>query len=227
MPFNHNLSPSIQNQLSKKTLVPIVGPSSVGKTSVIRAVCEADPSFHRTVSFTTRTPREDEEPDTYKFLPNTDAQRREIIKKFEAGELIQFAIHPTTSFMYGTGISEYSGVYNLLDVLSSEVQEFQAMGFAACRTVMLVTTPDEWAERFDGHHFGPEESSKRIREGIDSLQWGLEHAGGVRWIENRTGDIASAVDHVIAIAHNELHENDARARQTGEQLLQYLKTRTT
>lgn len=227
MPFNHNLSPSIQQQLSKKTLVPIVGPSSIGKTSVIRAVCEANPTFHRTVSFTTRPPREDEEPDTYKFLPNTDAQRREIIKKFEAGELIQFAIHPTTSYMYGTGINEYSGVYNLLDVLSSEVQEFQAMGFAACRTVMLVTTPEEWAERFDGHHFSPEEAHKRIHEGIESLQWGLDQYGAVRWIENRSGKIADAVEHVIAIAHNELHENDARARDAGEQLLTYLKSRTT
>lgn len=227
MPFNRNLSPKLREQLSKKTLIPIVGPSSVGKTSVERAVCKADPTFHRAVSFTTRPPREDEEADTYKFLPNTESQRRDILKKFEAGELIQFAIHPTTAYMYGTSISEYSGTYNLLDVLSSEVHEFQTVGFAACRTIMLVTTPDEWRERFERWQFSPEESHKRIQEGIESLQWGLEQYGAVRWIENRTGKIEQAVEHVIAIAHNELHENDAKARETGEQLLSYLQTRTT
>ena len=227
MPFSQNLSPKIRTQLSKKTLIPIVGPSSVGKTTIMRAVCETDPSFHRTVSFTTRPPRHDEAPDTYRFLPNTDEQRRDIIKKFERGELIQFAIHPTTSFMYGTGIEEYKGTYNLLDVLSSEVSSFQALGFAACRTIMLVSSPEEWQQRFDSWQFGPEEAHKRIREGIDSLQWGIDQHGSVRWLENHTGKMPSTVEHVIAIAHNELHENDDRAKRTGLQLLRYLKSRTT
>lgn len=224
MPFSQNLSPKIHEQLSKKTLIPIVGPSSVGKTTIMRAVCDADNSFHRTVSFTTRPRREDESADTYKFLKDTEEQRRDIIRQFERGELIQFAIHPTTSYMYGTGLEEYSGTYNLLDILSNEVASFQSLGFAACRTIMLVTSPEEWQERFDGWHFSPEEANKRISEGINSLRWGFAQAGAVRWLENRTGDLPKTVEHVIAIAHNELHENDERARTIGEKLLGYLKS---
>lgn len=226
MPFSQNISPKIRDQLSKKVLIPIVGPSSVGKTTVMRAVCAADPSFHRTVSFTTRPPRQNEPADTYRFLPNTPEQRQNIMRMYEKGQLIQFIIHPTTH-LYGTALEDYKGRFNLLDVISSEVANFQALGFAACQTIMLVTTPAEWQQRFDSWQFGPEEAHKRIREGIDSLQWGLDQHGGVRWLENRTGDMPSTVDHVIAIAHNELHENDARAKHIGEELLRYLKSRTT
>lgn len=226
MPFSQNLSPKIREQLSKKTLIPIVGPSSVGKTTIMRAVCEADSSFHRTVSFTTRPRRPDEAADTYKFLQNTEVQRRDILRQFEQGELIQFAIHPTTAFMYGTGLDEYNGTYNLLDILSNEIAGFQALGFAACRTIMLVTTPDEWQERFDSWHFSAEEAHKRVQEGIDSLQWGFAQEGSVRWLENRTGDMPSTVEHVIAIAKNQLHENDERARDVATQLLKYLMQRS-
>lgn len=225
MPFSQSLSPKVREELSKKILIPLVGPSSVGKTTVMRAVVDLHPEFARSSGFTTRPRREDEELDTYRFLSNDENQRNEIIKQFQNGELINFVIHPTTGYLYGTSLADYSAQYNLLDMLSSEVVNFQALGFAACRTIMIVTTPAEWQERFDSRKFDPEESQKRIIEGIDSLKWGLEQHGAVRWIENPEGGIRDTVDHVFAIADNKLHENDEQARKIGEELLAHLESR--
>ncbi len=222
MPFSQNLSDKIRDKLAHKVVVPLVGPSSVGKTTIMRAVVAADPEFYRSSGFTTRDLRDGEEPDTYRFLPNTPEQRNAIVKQFENGELIQFAIHPTTGYLYGTSLEDYSGKYNLLDVLSSEVANFRSLGFASCQTIMIVATPDDWQTRFASREFSDDENHKRILEGIASLTWGLDQGNGVRWVENKDDDIRDTVSHVIAIAKNQLHENDERARDIANQLLKYL-----
>jgi guanylate kinase len=148
MPFSKNISPKVRDELSKKTLIPLVGPSSVGKTTIMRAVTDAHPEFYISSGFTTRPRRPDEPADTYRFLDNSDDQRQKIIDQFGQGNLIQFAIHPTTGFMYGTSLTDYKGKFNLLDMLSSTVANFQSLGFAACRPVMIVASPEQWQASF-------------------------------------------------------------------------------
>lgn len=223
MPFNQNLSPQVRSELSKKILIPLVGPSSVGKTTVMRAVVDTHPEFRRSSGFTTRPRREDEESDTYRFLENSEQQRNDIIKQFQDGKLIQFAIHPTTGNLYGTNLDDYSAKFNLLDTLSSEVVNFQSLGFAACRTVMIVASPSDWQQRFDSRGFDRDEAMKRTQEGIESLRWGLDQHGSVRWLENKESQIGDTVEHIVAIANNELHENDEQARRVGDELLEYLE----
>lgn len=222
MSFSANLNPNIRDKLASKIVVPLVGPSSVGKTTIMRAVVASDPDFYRSSGFTTRPMRKGEEPDTYRFLEDTPDQRAKIVQQSLRGELLQFVVHPTTGYLYGTDLDDYKAKYNLLDVISSEVAGFHSRGFAACRTIMIVATPDDWQARFASRSFSADENAKRILEGIESLSWGLEQGNGVRWVENKEDDIAATVSHVIAIAKNQLHENDERARDTATQLLKYL-----
>lgn len=226
MPFSQNLSPKIRDQLAKKILVPLVGPSSVGKTTIMRAIVENDSEFHRSSGFSTRPMRDGEEPDTYRFLENTNNERTKILQQFERGELVQFAIHPTTGFLYGTNLADYQGKYNLLDTLSSEVVNFQALGFAACQTIMIVASPNDWQARFDSRHFSDDEAAKRITEGFNSIHWGFEQENGVRWVENKEGGLAETVEHIIAIAKNQMHANDDHALRVGADLLKHLSRKS-
>lgn len=212
----------MRNELSKKTLIPLIGPSSVGKTTIMRAVAESHPEFYRSSGFTTRPRRSDEPADVYRFLDNSDAYRRQIMEQFQLGELVQFAVHPTTDFMYGTNLNDYKGKYNLIDILSSEVAGFQSLGFASCTTAMIVVTPEQWQYRFDSNNFSLDEARKRVDEGLSSLQWGFEQHGAVRWIDNPDGKMSETVDHILAIANNQVHGNDQTALEVGEELHRHL-----
>jgi guanylate kinase len=225
MAFSQNLSPKVRAELATKTLIPLVGPSSVGKTAVMRTLEQMDPDFHRSSGFTTREPREGEDPTTYRFLGNEPETRNEIIRKFQNGEVIQFVIHPTTGHLYGTSLADYRGKYNMLDMLSSEVDSFRSIGFKDIRIIMLVVKPEDWQKRFDSNHFPPEEAIKRIQEGITSLSWGIEQHHSVRWLINKEDELAETVDHLRAIINNEFHEADDNAKQTGLELLEHLKRR--
>jgi guanylate kinase len=69
------------------SLFVIVAPSGAGKTSLVRALLERDPSIGLSVSFTTRRPREGEIDGVhYHFIDPTEFHRRR-----EAGEFLEWA----------------------------------------------------------------------------------------------------------------------------------------
>src|SRR6476660_2168808 len=54
-------------ELAVVTIVPIIGPLAVGKTSCMREVENHNPDFQMVHGFTTRPVRPGEAPDTYRF----------------------------------------------------------------------------------------------------------------------------------------------------------------
>lgn len=222
MPFNHNLHPKTRDQIAKKVIIPIVGPTSVGKTTLMRAVAAADKDIYRSRGFTTR-PRQTGEPeDTYRFLPNTPKQQQELIQQMATGELLQSAIHPETGYLYGTNIDDYQGKYNIISTLSSEVANFQAMGFYDCKVIMLVAAPTDWQKRFFDRDFSKDEANKRIKEGITSINWALAQDGGVRWVENKQDRLDESVSDIITIVKNLPYQHDQQSRDVAAKLLHHL-----
>ncbi len=220
MPFNHLLSPGFRKQIENRVIVPIVGPTSVGKTSLMRKVVELDSDFNRSTGFTTRPRRKDELIDSYRFLEHTQKQRKQIMDQITTGNILQFAVHPT-GYLYGTNFDDYKGKYNLIDVLSSEVINFQALGFMECKTIMVVTSPEVWQARFELRNFSIEESLKRVNEGIESLEWAFNQNENLCWLENSQNIIEQGAQEIINIVKNGYHQKDDKVKLVAEELLNH------
>lgn len=223
MPINHNLSDTVQHYLSQRYVIPIVGPSAVGKTSLMQKVIDIDNQFAIASGFTTRPRRSDEDSASYRFLPNTTEQKQNIVKQLSQGELLQFAIHPNTGYLYGTKYTDYSNTYNMLDVLSSEVSHFQTIGFLGCKIIMVVSEPIVWQDRFTSRQFTRDEAYKRINEGVASLSWGIDNQDTIHWVNNTHNLITSAND-IICISKNQKYNKDAPAINVAQRLLTHLSS---
>src|SRR3954470_3290772 len=65
-------APAIAEQLYNKTVVMLVGASCMGKNTVMEAACAIDSRFQISGRFTSREPRDSDNPDEYVYYPNTD-----------------------------------------------------------------------------------------------------------------------------------------------------------
>ena len=181
------------DSLASKTLVMIVGPTAIGKSSFMNKVLELDPQFKRVKSFTTRLPRGNDELNQYFYIT-----QEQLDAHLEAGEVLTDAIFPTTGIHYGTVPQSYQGDYNLLDTLASSVQDYRALPFHTNMTVSLTTDPDAWASWLQSRYPQPsEERTKRLQEARLSVTWSLEQTTDHCWIKNEPNDMATSATQLI------------------------------
>ena len=185
--------------LHGKTLVMIVGPTSVGKSSVMNQAVRYDSAFARVSGLTTREPRPDDEPGLYRYVSEGEAEK--LIKK---RKLVQYVIHPTTGKLYGTEAKDFAGFYNLQDTLSTSVDFYKSLPFARHVTVSLTTDPETckiWLiERYPA---GTPERKTRLQEARSSIQWSMAQTGDHHWLVNRRGELATTAANLVAIARGE------------------------
>lgn len=211
-------------------MAPIIGPVAVGKSTLmdcIKALCPDE--FGRVMSFTTRPIRTSEAITEYRFLPHTEATLEALLKSIENGQLVQYAVHPTTGFIYGSDISDYPKKYMMLDTLSGAVDGLRKLPFKRMAEIILVTTPEEWSVRFawrqrlQANSPEPDDGPKRIREGILSLQWSLDQGDAVSWLTNNAGEQEITALRAVDIIKNGRASN-VHARRVGAKLLKSMSS---
>lgn len=176
----------------------IVGPTAVGKSSLMNQVAAQDSEFGRVSGFTTREPRPNDEPGLYRYLTNGAA--RQLVEK---GEVVQFAIHPTTGDMYGTQPQDYPRRFNLLDTLSTVVDGMRALPFNNVITISLTTDPTAWQNWVLSRYPEPsEERTKRLNEAVQSIEWSMAQSANHFWLVNRPNDLATTANELINIVRS-------------------------
>ena len=181
--------------LKDKTLVMIVGPSAIGKSTLMNEVVRQSDSFKRVSGFTTRAPRADDEPGLYRYISNEETKER-----IRENKLVQYAIHPSTGVIYGTEPSDYPGTYNLRDTLSSVVLELRTLPFRTSITISLTAPAEQWREQFLMRH--PKQSQdalKRLTEAKLSIEWSLAQTNNHVWLNNPRGELQYTAQRLIAI----------------------------
>lgn len=225
MPFSKHLSANTKKILASKVMVPLVGPTCVGKSTLAHLIANTDPAFHAVIPFTTRPKRPEESAQTYTFIGNSKATQSTIQTDLANGTILQVTTHPTTGYCYGTTIADYAGEYNILPLLSSEVYAYKAAGFKHCPVIMIVTPPMQWQERFLQRAFALDDAKKRIKEAIQSLEWGLGQGNAVCWVANPNGSQTEAAHNIIAYARNNVRQ-DNNAKAIAQQLVTELQQMT-
>lgn len=221
-----NISLETKHILSKKIIVPVVGISSIGKNTLMDKAVELYPECYRSSGFTTREPRYEGETSYRAFFPDDDASKQALIDGEGTEAIVQYEIHPKTGKMYGTTLQDYAGNINFLDTVSSGVDVFRTLGFAACRPVILIATPEEWQRRFDSNNFNDKERIARIAEGIISLEWSLAQRNAVQWLENPDDRLEETAAQLLFLAKGGNNTRQLEAQTIGSQLLSHLYSRS-
>lgn len=190
---NEYRPPDLREQLADKTMIAVVGPSSVGKTSLIQEIVHQNPDdFHAVQTLTTRPPSPRDDNGSMRYLPHNKEGLDQLRDKMERGDLVQIKLHDTTGYVYATELSDYPKPYNLLAVLATEVHKFRRLPFGYCATIGVAANPkNAWGpwlmDRFSATD-NSSEVTKRLAEARISLNWLLNDAETM-WIENRPGDL--------------------------------------
>lgn len=194
----------------------VIAPSSMGKTYVMNKVTELNDEFARVTVLTTREPRPDDQ-GMFRYYQKTDEDLDHVLKMIEHGELVQYAVFPSSGQIYGSQPRDFPARFNLLATLSSAVEQLEHIGFKHTVPIGLITYPKVWMEWFDARHSSRQaDRPARLHEALQSLDWLL--ARDVHWLINEPGRVNSVAKKLIAIAGKSVSDDDSRARKYALQL---------
>lgn len=179
--------------LRDKTLVMIIGPSAIGKSTLMNEAIHQHPDFSYVRSFTTRAQRPGEK-SYYNFI-----DKKTALHMHETGQAITFFEHPTTGDMYGTTAASFPTRYNLLDTLSDSVAGYRELPFQHTITISLTALPEQWREWFLVRYPVPTaEALKRIQEASLSINWSLNNPESY-WLENTAENLPKTAAALVDI----------------------------
>ncbi len=157
----YHVSEQLLVRMSRMKLVILVGPTGVGKTTILEQT--GIPYLRSDV---TRAPRLGER-DGIDYNFRTDQEG--IIQDIEAGEFIQFLIGHTGEFYGLHGDSLPTGDRCILAVVASSVPVFERLGFGSViKICILPPSYEEWMRRLRLR--GADEIESRLLEAVESLR---------------------------------------------------------
>lgn len=157
---------AVKDNLKEVELLIVVGPSGVGKTSII------DNSGIKYIpSDTTRSKRQGEVDGRDMFFRD---DYEDIVNELSNGEFVQVAIGPAGDFYATRGSAYPKQGFATMPVVADVVPILRNIGFK--RTVTIFVVPpsfDEWMKRMKSHELTKDQLSKRLFEARRSFEFGL------------------------------------------------------
>jgi len=194
----------VSRYLSDKTVIPILGPFSTGKSTIMRKMEELDEEVSYVLGFTTRARRPREPDGIYRFIEHTPKKLQGLIDQLSNRDLVQIAINPATQFIYGSDLDSYRTPYNVLDVYTTAIEEFKTLPFASIMLPVYIVAPvDQWLKRIEERQNGIQTASdirKRWLEAKINLEWAIQHQQNINWVLNDNGNLDKAAQEIIDIA---------------------------
>lgn len=176
----------------------LVGPTAVGKSTVMNEAVRRDKDFVRATGFTTRPQRANDEPGQYRYVDAASLQ-----SLIDQGHVLQYVTNPGNGQTYGTSLEDYPGRFNMKDTLSLAVQEFTRLPFKDHLVISLTVPPDTWKEWLYARYPQPSaERTERLLEAKSSLEWSLRQTNAHHWLINCRGAVGDVADQLIAMSRH-------------------------
>jgi len=210
--------------LSEKTLIMLVGPTGVGKSTVMRELTMLNPEISVVGTITTRAPRPDDQLERYTFFEHSDDGLQPLFDKIAHGELVQYVVNPFSHQIYGSSLTDYPSDVNVGDYFSSVIEPFHDYGFGHITAITIVTSGESWLSRFNerfpvGH---PQRQSRRA-EAITSLEWSLgEHWYPHYFVFNPDGGPQGAANDIVAVLCGKTPDQEG-PRRVAQQCLEAIR----
>lgn len=210
MPDATNYTPNLAvlERLRQVTLVAVVGPTAVGKSTLIDEAVVRDPDIHLVLTMTSRAPRPGEREGVDYFFRS----HGEMLEQMARQAFVQVA--PATSGdLYATTPEAYStkGV-STMGVWANALPVFRALPFKAVRSIFIVPPNYEiWQARIAERNFTAEQLRARMQEAKESFEFALGD-GTVRYVINN--EIAQATQDFVELALGEPLPPQLQADQT-------------
>ena len=211
----------LEQALRGKTLIMLVGPTAVGKSTIMNKVVELDGEFGRVSGFTTRPKRPGDEAGLYRYLSHDEAD--ELI---QSESVVQYALNPANNQIYGTELRDYPYAFNMKDTLSGAVEHFISLPFSDYRIVSISVPVEPWLSWLDERHpVGSSERVTRLQEAKQSIEWSLRQSDRHAWIVNNPGDVdaaaASLIDSIRSPGENKPPQDALDMLKAIDDLLSY------
>lgn len=165
---NYKPNQNVVEAAKKIRILAFVGPSAVGKTTLMEAAVEIIPDLTMVGGVTSRPQRPGESTKEFEFV-----SREEVVSGINKGAYVQVAITPAGD-LYATRLEDYDiNKVGAMAVLSSVINQFRAL-FGEV-TVAAVTPPSFaiWMERFNERNKAKADNQKRLAEAKTSLEFVL------------------------------------------------------
>jgi len=215
-------APEALSQLHTNDFVAVVGPTAVGKTTLIKAAVARDPNMHMLVAGTSRTIRSGEK-DGVDFHYGTPEAMQARAAKSEYVTLIT----GVSGDLYTTAPEDYPpGKIVLMATLASAVNDFRKLPYKNFRTI-FVLPPNYaiWQQRLAQHGFDEQQLQRRLKEAAESLQFGLQDPATKFMIND---DLETATEEFITLASGgEITGDQQQMRNLAAQLLQKVREQNT
>lgn len=160
--------PKVLGELKDISLVALVGPTAVGKTTLIKNLVDRDTKISRVVSETSRDPRGDERLGVdYIFR-----SQEEMIVNIKKRHYVQ-ALISVYGVIYASQPSNFgdSGIA-IMSVQSWVVHTFRSLPFKTVKVICVVPPDyDTWQKRIKSHNFSSQNFAKRMQEARQSLEF--------------------------------------------------------
>lgn len=159
----------------------IVGPTTVGKTTIISRVVDIMPDTNAVPSATDRV-RKDGDPDDYETA-SEGVTTKQLVHDKEAGALVNYAVFKT-GVIYATYPDYYSATHNFLPTMSSSIPQLERAGFKKFDLTYLYMRAPKWERLVSKKDFG-DKKRERMLEAAESLEYGIKHADSLVFLRNR------------------------------------------
>lgn len=198
-------------------LMAIMGPSAVGKTTIMEMAEKKSPLLHMVSNNTSRAVRPGEKQGAeFSFMT-----KEQMVEGIKHGAFVQVVMNPWGD-LYGTRLQDYFlGKVGLLAIISSAIPTFRKL-FPDLKIAFIVPSSYEaWMQHFLAREASEEDKTKRLQEASTSIGFALADKGA-RFVLN--DELDKAVDRLIQVAEGAKPDDEDQARQLAAQYLEKLKT---